>query len=291
MLKALSLSKGTSPGGSLVSSFLTSPRAPISRNTTPLHTIPPPEYPTIRPPLASPLLIPIFMNFPILKQTPPPSSRRIHYPAPVGSLSRILFVAFFVFAVSLTGAFASNPWDSSSLGWSSTGWGSWDASASSWFPHRVSESSPSLAPAPKAVINADIDPVMVKAGNIAEGRALSHSSLFCWRYVKEALVKAGGVASYPQTAYAKDAGRDLVENHGFVKLAVRSAAQAPVGSVLVYGGYGAGHVELRTTHGFVSDYHSSRPSSLPFIGAFTRIEKHSKSIRTAQADHIADTRS
>jgi hypothetical protein len=232
------------------------------------------------------------MNFPILKHTPPPTTRRIHYPTPSGSVSRILFVASLLFTVSLSGAFAENPWASSSLGWSSGGWSSWDAAGSSWFPHRVSGFSSSYRQsAPKAIMNADIDPVMVKAGNIAEGRALSHPSYFCWRFVKEALMKAGGVASYPQTACAKDAGRDLVENHGFVRLAVRCAAQAPVGAVLVYGGGGAGHVELRTTRGFVSDYHSSRPSSLPFIGAFTRMDKRGRSIRTAQADRIADSRS
>jgi len=64
-----------------------------------------------------------------------------------------------------------------------------------------------------------------------------------------------------------------------------------VGAVLVYGGGGAGHVELRTPHGFTSDYHSSRPSCLPFIGAYTRMDKRAKSIRTAQADRIADSRS
>jgi hypothetical protein len=241
--------------------------------------------------MASPLLITIFMNFPKMKQSPPPSTRRVHYPTSVGAASRILFVASLLFTVSLSGAFAENPWTSSSLGWSSissNGWGNWNASSSSWFPHRVCGFSSSLVPAPKAVMSPEIDPVMVKAGNIAESRALAHPSYFCWRFVKQALLKAGGVASYPQTACAKDAGRDLVENHGFVRLAVHSAAQAPVGAVLVYGGGGAGHVELRTTHGFVSDYHSSRPSTLPFIGAFT---KRAKSIRTAQADRLADSHS
>jgi len=237
------------------------------------------------------MLIPIFMNFPILKQTPPPPTRRIRYPSPLSSVSRIIFVVSFLFLVSITAAFAANPWHSSSLSSSPSGWGSWDSAGSSWFPHRVCGFSSSLAPARKAIVNPDIDPVMVKAGNIAEGRALSHSSLFCWRFVKEALLKAGGVASYPQTACAKDAGRDLVENHGFVRLPVSCAAQAPVGSVLVYGGGGAGHVELRTARGFVSDFHSSRPSNLPFIGAFTRIERRARSIRTAQADRIADSRS
>ena len=232
------------------------------------------------------------MNFPKLQQAPPPSTRRVHYPNPLGPISRIVFVASLLFMASLSGAFAANPWTSSSLRWSSTGWGSWDAAGSSWLPHRVSGFSDSAAaPAPRAVMNPDIDPVMVKAGDIAESRALSHSTLFCWRFVKEALLKAGGVASYPQTTCARDAGRDLVENYGFVKLAVRSAAQAPVGSVLVYSGNGAGHVELRTAHGFVSDYRSRRPSSLHFLGAYTRMDGHSRSVRTAEASHIADSHS
>jgi hypothetical protein len=232
------------------------------------------------------------MNFNPLKQAPPPSTRRVHYPIRLGAVSRILFVASLLFSVSLTGAFAENPWHSSSLGWSPTGWNSWDAAGSSWLPHRVSGFSSSYQlPAPRAILNSNIDQVMVKAGNIAEGRALSHPTYLCWRFVKEALLKSGGVASYPQTTCAKDAGRDLVENHGFVRLAVRFASQAPVGSVLVYGGGGAGHVELRTTRGFVSDYRSSRPSSLPFIGAFTRIDKHGKAIQTALANRIADSRS
>jgi hypothetical protein len=112
---------------------------------------------------------------------------------------------------------------------------------------------------------------MIKAGTIAEHRALPHGTNFCWRYVKEALLAAGSVTSYPKTAYAREAGRELVENYGFVKLPVSRPDRAPVGSVLVYGGSVAGHVELRTSHGFVSDFRCSRPSTLPFIGAFTRL--------------------
>jgi hypothetical protein len=125
---------------------------------------------------------------------------------------------------------------------------------------------------------------MLKAGSIAMQRAHPHSTSLCWRYVKEALVAAGGVSSYPQTAYAKDAGRDLVANHGFVQLSVRSPERAPAGSVLVYGGPGAGHVELRTDNGFVSDFYHHIPANLPFIGAFTRLDRHHKDIQTAQVD-------
>ena len=94
------------------------------------------------------------MNFNPLKQAPPLSTRRVHYPIRHGAVSRILFVASLLFLVSFTGAFAENPWNSSSLGWSPTGWNSWDAAGSSWFPHRVSGFSSSYQlPAPRAFLN------------------------------------------------------------------------------------------------------------------------------------------
>jgi hypothetical protein len=45
---------------------------------------------------------------------------------------------------------------------------------------------------------------------------------------------------------------------------------APVGAVLVYGGRGAGHVEIRTETGFVSDHASLKPSPRPLIGVFVK---------------------
>jgi len=122
-----------------------------------------------------------------------------------------------------------------------------------------------------AVQDARVAPVMLRASVIADQRALSRSTAKCWRFVKTALLQAGSVASYPQTVYAKEAGRELVQNYGFVKLAVRNPSRAPLGSVLVYGGRGAGHVELRTKSGFVSDYRSRTPAGLPFIGAFAKV--------------------
>jgi len=130
---------------------------------------------------------------------------------------------------------------------------------------------------------------MLKAGSIAEQRALPHSTMRCWRFVKEALVAAGSVSSYPQTPYAKQAGDELVRNYGFVRLPARCASQAPVGSVIVYGGAGAGHVELRTASGFVSDFYHRQPSNMPFIGAYARVEKRSKQIQTAQVGNLVNT--
>ena len=48
-----------------------------------------------------------------------------------------------------------------------------------------------------------------------------------------------------------------MNNYGFKKLPVSNPYEAPVGSVLVYGAKrAAGHVEIRTETGFVSDFRS-----------------------------------
>jgi hypothetical protein len=110
-----------------------------------------------------------------------------------------------------------------------------------------------------------------RAATIAEERARAHSLSKCWRYVKEALVAAGVVKSRPQTLLAKHAGQELVNKYGFKKLPVSDPYQAPVGAVLVYGAKrAAGHVEIRTPNGFVSDFRSKTPSRRPLIGVFTK---------------------
>jgi hypothetical protein len=63
----------------------------------------------------------------------------------------------------------------------------------------------------------------------------------------------------------------LVNSYGFKKLPVSDPYQAPVGAVLVYGANGAaGHVEIRTEDGFVSDFRSRTPSRRPLIGVFAK---------------------
>ena len=84
----------------------------------------------------------------------------------------------------------------------------------------------------------------MRAATIAEERAHAHSRRQCWHAVKEALLASGVISSRPTTAYAKQAGQELVSNYGFRKLAVNDPYQAPVGSVLVYNASrAAGHVE------------------------------------------------
>lgn len=121
---------------------------------------------------------------------------------------------------------------------------------------------------------AHLDPSLVRAATIADERANAHSKSRCWHYVKEALVASGAVPSYPRTEYAREAGDELVHSFGWVRLAVRDPYQAPVGSVLVYGsGRAAGHVEIRTASGFVSDFRAATPSRRPLIGVYAKLTR------------------
>ena len=123
----------------------------------------------------------------------------------------------------------------------------------------------------KARGHRDVVTVVGHAATIAEERARAHSLSKCWQFVKEALVAAGVVKSRPQTPLAKQAGQELVNNYGFKKLPVSNPYEAPVGSVLVYGAKrAAGHVEIRTETGFVSDFRSKTPSPRPLIGVFAK---------------------
>ena len=114
------------------------------------------------------------------------------------------------------------------------------------------------------------DSRMIHAAQIAEERARHHSIRSCWRYVKEALLKANVVDTYPQTPLAKQAGDELIKTHGFRRLSISDPFKAPIGAVLVYGGRGAGHVEIRTKDGFVSDFESRTPSKRPLLGIFVK---------------------
>jgi hypothetical protein len=132
-----------------------------------------------------------------------------------------------------------------------------------YYPKRIVE--------PFAKADSNIDPKLRRAATIAEERAHAHSLSKCWHFVKEALVAAGVVKSRPQTTLAKQAGQELVNNYGFKKLPVSNPYEAPVGSVLVYGAKrAAGHVEIRTESGFVSDFRSKIPSRRPLLGIFAK---------------------
>lgn len=113
---------------------------------------------------------------------------------------------------------------------------------------------------------------MLDAADIATYSAHKHSRRRCWRAVKNALIEANLVEYRPTTKYAKQAGEELEQKFAFKKLDLTDPFDAPIGSILVYGGNGAGHVEIRTADGFVSDFFSDHPSSRPLIGVYVRVQ-------------------
>jgi hypothetical protein len=134
---------------------------------------------------------------------------------------------------------------------------------SKYFPKQIVQ--------PFAKIDRHLDPKLMRAATLAEERANAHSRERCWHYVKEALLASGVINSYPKTAYAKEAGDELVRNYGFKRLSIRDPYAAPLGAVLVYGSSReAGHVEIRTKNGFVSDFRSKIPSTRPLIGVYAK---------------------
>ena len=125
---------------------------------------------------------------------------------------------------------------------------------------------------PSAKVDPRVDPRLRHAASIAQERANARTKARCWRYVKQALVASGAVDSYPNTNYAFQAGEELVRNHGFKKLPIRDPYAAPVGAVIVYGkgSGGAGHVEIRTRSGFVSDYYSKNKCFYPLLAVYAK---------------------
>lgn len=124
---------------------------------------------------------------------------------------------------------------------------------------------------PMGKVDPRLSPSLPRAASIAQERAYAHSKSRCWHYVKEALLAAGAVESRPKTEFAKEAASELVQVYGFKRLPIRDPYAAPVGAVLVYGSGGAaGHVEIRTKTGFVSDFLSPKPSKRPLIGVFAK---------------------
>lgn len=124
---------------------------------------------------------------------------------------------------------------------------------------------------PAAKVDPRVSPKLMRAATIADERAHAHSKSRCWHYVKEALMASGIIDARPKTALAKQAADELVRDYGFKKLPIRDPFAAPLGSVLVYSARGAaGHIEIRTKDGFVSDFRSKTPSRRPLIGVFAK---------------------
>ncbi len=124
---------------------------------------------------------------------------------------------------------------------------------------------------PLAKVDNRVNAKLIHAASIAQDRARAHSKSACWHYVKNALLASGIISTYPKSVYAKQAGEELVRDYGFKKLPIHDPYKAPIGSVLVYGARrAAGHVELRTKTGFVSDFQNKKPSKRPLIGVYAK---------------------
>jgi hypothetical protein len=125
---------------------------------------------------------------------------------------------------------------------------------------------------PVAKVDRRLDPRLLRAATLAEERAHAHSREQCWRYVKDALLAAGAVSSRPKTVLAKEAGDELARNYGFTRLSINDPYAAPVGAVLVYDAKrAAGHVEIRTSDGFVSDFRSKTPSPRRLVAIYAKL--------------------
>lgn len=140
---------------------------------------------------------------------------------------------------------------------------------------RDKNSSRKLTPAEQATFGPKsgglhYDARMIRAAEIAKKRAKPKMTWHCWAFVKDALLAAHVVNNRPTTIWARQAGAELTRNHGFKKLRTRNPYAAPVGAVIVYGGNDAGHVELRTATGFVSDFVSRRAYPRPVLGIYVK---------------------
>ncbi|MEP6669986.1 MAG: hypothetical protein ABJF10_12580 [Chthoniobacter sp.] len=131
----------------------------------------------------------------------------------------------------------------------------------------TAEEQPQFGPKSRGV---RYDPRMIRAAQIARQRAHPRMTWHCWAYVKDALLAANVVQDRPKSAWAREAGKELTRNYGFKKISTRNPYAAPVGAVIVYGGHDAGHVELRTANGFVSDFVSREAYPRPVLGIYIK---------------------
>ena len=83
---------------------------------------------------------------------------------------------------------------------------------------------------PFAKIDPRLDPKLARAATLAQERAHAESQAACWHYVKHALFSAGVIDSYPKTAYAAEAGDELMHSYGFKRLPIHDPYAAPVGA-------------------------------------------------------------
>jgi len=129
--------------------------------------------------------------------------------------------------------------------------------------------------ASEAPLDESVSPDLRLAAAFCQVHALSTGpQKLCWKRLKEALVQAGVVSSYPSTPYAYQAGDELVSRYGFRKINIKNPYDAPIGAILVYKDNGEvggrGHAEIRTVHGFASDYTSRGYCKFRLTGVYVK---------------------
>lgn len=134
-------------------------------------------------------------------------------------------------------------------------------------------------------------PNVIEAVRIAKNNANPRATRYCWRYVKRALLAADAVDSYPEGVSAKYAGAILTDQYGFIHLDdITDPEDAPVGAVLVYGGAGHGHIEIRTENGYVSDFTTKNHSKRPLTGVYVKLDdEHEAPAPPADPDAMLDS--
>jgi hypothetical protein len=110
------------------------------------------------------------------------------------------------------------------------------------------------------------------AGSIAIDRCPGTTGM-CLRAVRIAVQKAKGMPLKGDVLYAKDFGPVLVEKYKAKPLPIRDPKKAPIGAIIVYDSAAksknpAGHVEIKTKIGYVSDHISKQPYPGPVKGIY-----------------------
>lgn len=105
------------------------------------------------------------------------------------------------------------------------------------------------------------------SGKIYKGRKPKNRfTKLCYRYVKTALLKShlsskylGGAKAYQAKTYLEQQGFVNILKDPNVKSKINSYRDFPTGTILVYSGGNAGHIEVKTNTGFVSDFINDKP--------------------------------
>lgn len=90
---------------------------------------------------------------------------------------------------------------------------------------------------------------------------------YCYRYVKKALLRSGLTTKYLKGAKAYEAAKGPLDKEGFtdvlkdkeIRSFISTLNDLPNGTILVYNGGKAGHIEVKTHLGYISDSISERP--------------------------------